>query len=206
MKNFNNIFVLIFSLVLVKLDIQAQLFSVNLGSSSAPKFAKISIDNSNYSLLSITKEWNDQVVGQEVYLNTIKLIGDYKIDNNKVCLDYFNYNYFIISFNENTPSLYLDKLIDPSISNGYLHFGPSTQGGSSAKGGGDFTYWCDCGAHNPNGPGECVSSFQNDVIRCVSTGCGECVGSVIEKSKFNGGGILIQTKKDVIGYNDKTRF
>ncbi len=201
----NNLILL--TLILVSNSIFGQVYTIDWAANDQQK-VKITLNDSSRSLLIVRKEYGDTYAGKVLDKYSLTLVGDFeKCENStEYNLDYVKYNYFLVSFTPTVTSLYLDKLLDPSVSQGKLGFGFEATGNANSRGLGDITYWCDCGGDSNSGRGECVSSLNSGVIKCVSTGCTECIGTVIEHSRIISGGILIQTLKETIGYDDQTRL
>ena len=130
---------------------------------------------------------------------TLNLHKGLSILDNSIELDYFNYNYFLISNDENNSVTILNNSIDPDIGNGFIFINQEI----NYRTDGDFIYWCDCGFQGE--PEGCVTTVAEDnKIRCGLYPGGVCdkgcVGSVGGGGDFlpgKNGAVLLQLPKSI---------
>ncbi|MBL0023546.1 MAG: hypothetical protein IPO98_00365 [Saprospiraceae bacterium] len=167
------------------------------------EFITIILDENKFpGYLSVVKKIDTFQNGTPVQLNELHLVGDFiKNIDGKIILDYEKFNYYYAPFSKPEPFIWLNK--NKRVKSGILDFNRASSGGGGDVGaGGDFIYWCTCGGHTADSqtPGGCVSSLQNNVVRCIKDGeCNiGCVGSAVTSRIISGGGVFIQTSKKIV--------
>ena len=174
----------------------SQSYSISYNNGTTTQWVHITIDT-NYSSNSIfvDKEIVLGSTGTILQQEDLLLLGEFVFDTDSANLDYDRYNYFWFPFDPSEPFYNVDQLAGSGVHDGTMYYEHST---AMSGGGGDLTYWCDCGGHTGSNdtPGGCVSNKTGSKIRCIKEGnqCqSSCIGSFTGDGIANpGGGIIVQ--------------
>lgn len=177
-----------------------KIFSVK--SNQNGRFVKIVLDEETIdNSLLVTKEYSPELLGTEIEMNNLYLIGDFQENaEGQILLDYEKFNYYYVPTNPTKPFYWINK--SKAVQSGILHI--NNVQAMLDGGPGEVWYCCACGGCTPSAetPSGCLSSKNGNVIRCIKDGdeCTEdCRGSaavvLYEGFIIQGGGLLIQTSK-----------
>jgi len=174
----------------------------------------VDTDFSSNSIL-IKKEFVQASEGTSVENHNLVLIGEFQATGSNFVLDYENYIYYYITFDPEGPIHKLNNSLPAGITQGTLFLDNT----AAIGGGGNRTYWCDCGGNGAiaSDPGGCVSQLSliwmgPKIVRCINDGssCKDgCIGTSTPglTGSPSTGGVMIQVakEKDLLIHNIGTR-